>query len=162
MSVNYLLYLDTPDAPDALREWLVSEHGFTVSQDWHSRDGTPWLVSNRGVVLVDSPDPGTSGPFEYRQPRTLEVVLDPNKEPAAYSFLFRLAGDILQHCRGDAVLGHDTGETILLRRGEVVWVDPDPYTREHLFSGSFRPVNLIVGLPSPVARESAHQVGAMR
>ena len=157
MSVNYFLYLDASDAPDALREWLVDEHGFRVSQDWHGRGGTPWLVSNRGVVLVEFPDPDTNGPFEYRQPRTLEVVLDPNKEPAAYSFLFRLAGDILQHCHGDAVLGHDTGEIILLRRGGVVWVDPDPYTREHLFSGSFRPVSLIVGLPPPVALEGTPQ-----
>lgn len=157
MSVSRILSLDTPVTPDELRELLIKGYGFEASETWRTQDGTPLLISDRGVVLVQPPDPDIGGPYEYPQSKTVEVTLDPNKQPGAHDFLFRLAGDILQYCPGDAALEPDTGGTDLLRRGDTVWVSPDPYTREHLFSGKFRPNKLIVGLPSRtqiIARQS--------
>ena len=149
MSLSYYLYLDTPVTPDALTSWLVEKRGFKISPDWHTTDGTPMLIGTAGVVLVETPDSDNGGPHDYQQDRTLFVMLDTNKQEGAFEFLLRIIGDVLQHCPGNAAAEHEGGGTFILRRGETVWIESEPFTREHLFAGSFRPVELLIGLPPP-------------
>lgn len=107
------------------------------------------LIGATGVVRVELPDPDNSGPHDYVQGRTLFVALNSNNKIGAFVFLFRIIGDVLQCCSGDAAVEYDSGSTFVLRRGETVWIEDDPFTREHLFAGSFRPAKLVVGLPPP-------------
>ena len=150
MPMTLRLFLDTPVTRTELRGWLSRDHGFALSGEEGTEADSLWLRSDRGSVIIGVPDPSEiNGPFEYEQPTTLEATLYPSKGPGAYEFLDYMAGDILQRCPGDAVLAHDTGPVILVRRGETVWVDPDPFTLEHLFAGTFRPAKLVHGLPPP-------------
>ena len=146
-SVTYELYIDTSTTPAMLRQWLTEEHGFKLSETWLSEDGVPVLVSERRFVWVRPPDPDGCGPYKYKQDRTVFVTLDPNKQSGGQEFLIRVVGDILQHCPGDATVEYDVGGAVLLRRSKIVWIHTDPFTREHLFAGDFRPVELVIGLP---------------
>lgn len=149
MSQSYYLYLDTSVTPDALKTWLVEERGFEISPDWHTTDGTPMLIGAAGVARVEPPDPDNGGPHDYKQDRTLFMAVNSNNQVGAFEFLLRIVGDVLQHCPGDAAVEHEGGSTIVLRRGETVWIKNDPFTREYLFAGSFRPVELLISLPLP-------------
>ena len=149
MSISYKAYLDTSCTPEALRRWLVDECSFEVSTDWITTDGIPMLVSDRGVVCVEPPNLDDEGPHDYAQGRTLFIYLDSNKQKGAFEFLMQTIGDVLQHCPGDAAVEQDSGGTFVLRRGETVWVEDDPFTREHLFASRFRPAKLVIGLPPP-------------
>ena len=147
MSLIDALYLDTPASTAAVQAALTGEMGFEAAHK-RSADHIPWLLSGRGIVKVRSVIDGDSGPCEYRQLATIEVLLAYNKEDGAFEHLLRVAGDLLQRFPGDAVLESEAaGMAILLRRGETVWVRPDPFILRHLFSGSFRPVKLVHGLP---------------
>ena len=148
-SVTYNLYLNTFIAPDSLRYWLVEEHDFELSATWHTEEGISVLINKHRLVWVTPPDPDHGGPYEYKQAKTMSVRLNPNNQIGGQKFLLRLIGDILQHCQGDATVEYDVGGTVLLRRGETVWIDTDPFTREHLFAGDFHPAKLVVGLPPP-------------
>ena len=149
MSINYYLYLDTPVSSASMRRWLIDVYNFQTSTTWLARGGTSWLISKRGDVLIEPPDPDLGGPYKYKQSKTLDVILDLNNREGASEFLLRIAGDILQHCLGDATIEYDVGSTLLLRRGKTVWIDNDPFNRKHLFAGDFRPTKLVVGLPPP-------------
>lgn len=148
-SVCYNLYLNTSVTPDVLRCWLVEEHDFELSATWYSEDGIPVLIKERCLVWVRPPDPDLGGPYDYKQAQTMFVTLDPNKQSTGQEFLCRVLGDILQHCPGDATVEYDVGGTLVLRRGKTVWIHSEPFTREHLFAGDFRPAKLVIGLPQP-------------
>ena len=88
------------------------------------------------------------------------AVLNLNKRDGADEFLLGIAGAMLQHCEGNAALEWDTGGTVLLRRGDTVWIVDDPFVRRHLLAGDFRPAKLVVGLPPTSASPNTHRVGS--